>query len=215
MKYLISGGNGGIGQAVSEQLVSKGHIPIIGYANTQPDAEHAIHLDLTNKESIEKAISYLTEEHPDLAGVVLAGSPPPKIDLFTRITDADMEQQLQVNVIGVQTLLAGLTKKIFKKNKSGSVIGILTSAMGNSTTEAMSQMGAYTIAKYGMLGTLKTLKADYKWLNVQTVSPGFTETKMLNAFDERFLDMMRAEKSFQTAEEVAQEIVAKLCGEIS
>jgi len=127
---------------------------------------------------------------------------------IARITPEDMQTQLSVNVIGVQILLAGLVK-IFKKNKSGAVVGVLTDAMGDSQSPAMSQMGAYVIAKYGLLGVLKLLEADYKWLSVDTVSPGFVETKMLDSFDVRFLDMMRAQKPFQTADQIADDIVEK------
>ena len=43
---------------------------------------------------------------------------------------------------------------------------------------------------------LAILAADYPWLGVATVSPGFTETDMLRSFDERFLELMRQRRAF-------------------
>ena len=78
---------------------------------------------------------------------------------------------------------------------------------------ATAGMGAYTIAKFGMAGVLAVIAADYPWLRVRTVSPGFTETPMLNAFEPRFIELMRTRVPFQKPEEVAAEIIALITAE--
>jgi 3-oxoacyl-[acyl-carrier protein] reductase len=72
----------------------------------------------------------------------------------------------------------------------------------------MTGMGAYTIAKYGLAGLLAVVEADYPWLTIHRVSPGFTETAMLDAFDPRFLDMARGRVPFERPEDVAVEVVS-------
>jgi NAD(P)-dependent dehydrogenase (short-subunit alcohol dehydrogenase family) len=131
---------------------------------------------------------------------------------FGKITPEEMLLQWQVNVLGPQRLLAELVRRCFRKHKAGAVVGVLTRAMGNDITGAASGMGAYVIAKHGMAGVLAMLAADYPWLRVRAVKPGYTETRMLDAFDERFLATQREKAPFQTPEQVASLIVEEAIG---
>lgn len=218
---LISGGSGGIGGSLCALLAKADFHPIIGFAGARGAAEAVaracggdiLALDLRKPAAIDKAVTELEREVPDLAGVVLAGSPPPHPGPFARIAAADMTEQWQVNVTGPQHLLAALVPKYFKRDQGGFVIGILSRAMGENGQKATSGMGAYTIAKYGMVGMLAVLAADYPWLRVRTVSPGYTETAMLNAFEPRFVELMRARVPFHKPEEVASEIMALISAE--
>jgi 3-oxoacyl-[acyl-carrier protein] reductase len=82
--------------------------------------------------------------------------------------------------------------------------------MGENGQGASAGMGAYVIAKYGLSGVLAALAAEFPWLKVRSVSPGYTETAMLTAFDPRFLDLQREKAPFQTAEQVAAAILAEI-----
>jgi len=42
------------------------------------------------------------------------------------------------------------------------------------------------------------------------VSPGYTETRMLEAFDPRFLELQRSRAAFHTPEEVAAQVMAEV-----
>ncbi len=221
--FLVSGGSGGIGAAVCDLLAQRGYVPVVGYHRNAAAAEavakrsggRALALDLSDEASIQSAIGVL-EAAPVLAGAVLAGSPPLSIVPFGKITPEEMLQQWQVNVMGPQRLLAELVRRCFRKHKKGAIVGVLTRAMGGSGDDpiggASSGMGAYVIAKHGMAGVLAMLAADYSWLRVRTVKPGYTETPMLAAFDERFLAMQREKAPFQTPEEVASLIVEEAIG---
>lgn len=216
--YLVSGGSGDIGHAICIKLFELGHVSLVGYASNAAAAEEtaktckgaAIALDLTNDKSIETAVERMKNEFPALAGAVLAASPAPVLAPFGRIDPSDMNKQWLVNVTGAQKLLAALVRELFRKNKSGSVVGILSEAMGSKDRPAMKNMGAYIISKYGLLGILRLLEAEYSWLDVQTVSPGFTKTKMLSAFDPRFLEIMEKQTPLLSPEDVANEVVEKL-----
>jgi 3-oxoacyl-[acyl-carrier protein] reductase len=220
--FLVSGGSGGIGAAVCDQLSAMGYTPVVGYHRNAAAADvvasrtggWALALDLGDEASIQSAAAQL-EALPMLAGVVLAGSPPLTLTPFGKITPEDMQLQWQVNVLGPQRLLAELVRRCFRKHKQGAVLGVLTQAMGGSESGiagASSGMGAYVIAKHGMAGVLAMLAADYPWLRVRAVRPGYTETRMLGAFDERFLDMQREKAPFQTPDQVASLIVKEAIG---
>ena len=215
---IVSGGNGGLGQAICVELANDNIHPIVTYRNGAEQAQElanqiggtAIQLDLQDPETIDAAVGEILKMSLEVAGVVFAASPKPTLDAFTKITAEDMETQWQVNVLGPQQLLARLIKRIFRKQKSGFALGVLSSAMGDGKTATGKNMGAYVIAKFGLQGVLATAAGDYPWLQTGTISPGFIETSMLEIFDERFLDMLREQlpnKRFSTPEEVAETVL--------
>ena len=167
-------------------------------------------LDMLDNLGIEKAVRDLAADERPLVGAVIGASPPPLIGPFTRITSEEMDHFWKVNVDGPRQLLAGLIKGIFRKQKYGSAVFVLTSAMGSAERAPMSQMAAYLISKFGLMGVAEVIKAEYPWLSIQSVYPDFTETPMLNAFDPRFLDTMRGKSPFVAPQTVAQEIVEKI-----
>jgi NAD(P)-dependent dehydrogenase (short-subunit alcohol dehydrogenase family) len=220
--FLVSGGSGGIGAAVCDELASHGFVPVVGYHRNADAAAavadrsggFALALDLTSDASMAAAIERL-EALPQLAGVVLAGSPPLAPTPFGKVTPDDMHAQWQVNVAGPQRLIAELVRRCFRRHKQGSVVGVLTQAMGGGASGiegAASGMGAYVIAKHGLAGVLALAAADYPWLRVRAVRPGYTETRMLEAFDERFLAMQREKAPFSTPEDVARQITEEAIG---
>ena len=217
--FLVSGGSGGIGSAVCDALVRRGYSVVVGYHRNQAAAEvvasrcggRPLALDLSDPDSILAAAAGL-EGEPRLAGVVLAGSPPLSLVPFGKISTFEMDLQWRVNVLGPQKLLAEIVRRCFRKHKRGSVVGILTQAMGDERGPAASGMGAYVIAKHGMAGVLSLLAADYPWLRVGSVKPGYTETRMLSAFDDRFLATQRERAPFQTPEQVAVRVTEEALG---
>ena len=220
--FLVSGGSGGIGAAVCAELAARGCIPVVGYhRNAEAAAEVArrtggipLALDLGSEASMAAAMEQL-EALPRLAGVVLAGSPPLAPTPFGKVSAEDMHTQWQINVAGPQRLVAELVRRCFRRHKQGAVVGVLTRAMGSGESgieNAASGMGAYVIAKHGMAGVLALAAADYPWLRVRAVRPGYTETRMLEAFDERFLAMQREKAPFSTPEDIARQITEEAIG---
>ena len=174
----------------------------------------ALPLDLTSADSINAAVDTIAEQIDRLAGIVLAASPPPAIAPIFRLPDDEIDKQFSVNVTGSHALLAGAIRRLMRPHKQGWIVGLLSEAMGAESGAAKS-MGGYIIAKYGLMGLLKVIDAEYAWLDVYTVSPDYTETAMLDAFDSRFLDQMRAASDrggFASPEEVAAGIISQIRG---
>jgi 3-oxoacyl-[acyl-carrier protein] reductase len=220
--YLVSGGSGGIGAAVCRLLAARGDRPIVGYRSGEAAAHEladaldgrALALDLGDTASIDAAVEAVAMEGdacPPLAGIVLAASPPPALTPFARTEPDEMHRQWLVNVAGPQRLLAGLIRRSLQKRKRGAVVAVLSAAMGGGPDRpAAKGMGAYVIAKHGLAGLLAVAAAEYPWLRVGSISPGYTRTRMLDAFDPRFLELQARTQRFLEPEEVAREIVAAL-----
>lgn len=220
-RVLVTGATGGIGSQVCRYLSANGFTPLIGYRSPKKLEASSlaaecggapILLDMLDSPGIDKALAELAADERPLVGAVIGASPPPLIGPFSRITSAQMDHYWKVNVDGPRQLLAGLIKGFFRKQKLGSIVFVLTSAMGSAEKAAMPQMGAYLISKFGLLGVAEVLKAEYPWLKIQCVYPGFTETPMLNAFDPRFLDTVREKTPFNTPQSIAKEIIETFSG---
>jgi 3-oxoacyl-[acyl-carrier protein] reductase len=221
--FLVSGGSGGIGSALCRALAAAGYRPIVGFGKSAEAAGEvaaqtggiALPLELTSDQSIQAAVETLAGEGAPLAGLVLAASPRPTIGPFGRIEPADMALQWRINVEGPRQLLAAVVRRCLRPRQTGIVVAVLSAAMGDASASTGRAMGAYVIAKYGLLGLMRVLAAEYPWLKTSVVHPGFTETAMLEAFDPRFLEGIRATKPggrFDEPDAVAREIVAAIMG---
>jgi NAD(P)-dependent dehydrogenase (short-subunit alcohol dehydrogenase family) len=221
---VITGATGGIGRCVARQLHDRGFVPVIGHREQKAGEAHAIAdscgglpviFDMNDPASISHGVEMLLDDGRPVAGVVFAASPPPTVAPFGKMTAADHSQFWTANVIGPHFLLAGLIRHCFRPRKAGSAVALLTKAMGDEGSrsdipQVMSGMGTYTISKFGLLGVIAQAKAEFPWLRVSFVKPGFTETEMLKVFDDRFLDQLRRQQPFSRPEEVAAEVIERL-----
>lgn len=218
--FLVTGGAGGIGAALCRRLPVAGFTPIVCYYRSAEEAFRlagecggiAICIDMCDDQSIATAIEKIgtTIFNSTLAGVVIGASPPPELLAFGSLDSEQMLNQFRVNVIGPQILLAGLIKKHFRKLKSGTVLGILTQAIGDDAKPPATGMGAYVVAKAALKSLLSVCAAEYPWLKVRTVSPGFTRTKMLDTFDPRYVEMIEKRSTISSPDDVAQMIIEQI-----
>ena len=222
MPYVfVTGGSGGIGSAVCKLCPSFGFTPIIGY-NSNANKAHilakeinglAVHIDMNDGDSILTAVKVITQKigaSGSLAAVVLGASPPPALESFNKISNEQLLHQINVNLIGPNILLQSLMKSFFKKKKAGTVVGILTEAIGSEDRPPATGMGSKKKKKTALKGLLAICSAEYSWLKVRTVSPGFTKTPMLDVFDPRYLEMVHARTPILDPEEVAMQIMEKI-----
>ena len=222
MSYVfVTGGSGGIGSAVCRLCPSFGFTPIIGY-NTNAAKAHilakeikglAVRIDMSDDNSILSAVKIITKEigtSGSLAAVVLGASPPPALEPFLKISNEQLSYQINVNLIGPNILLQTLMKSFFKKKKAGTVVGILTEAIGSEDRPPATGMGSYVVAKTALKSLLSICSAEYSWLKVRTVSPGFTKTPMLDVFDPRYLEMVHARTPILAPEGVAMHIMEQI-----
>lgn len=218
---LVTGGSGGIGSALCRALPSIGLTPLIGFNSNASIAKSlakecgglAVKMDMFDDDSILAAVENISTyigNDSSLKGIVLAASPAPDLVPFRNLNSDLLMKQFRVNVVGSQLLMSVLIKNFLKKNKSGFIIGILSEAMGNENQPPTSGMGAYIIAKSAMKEMLRVCSTEYSWLKVKTISPGFTETKMLDVFDPRYLELAQSEKQFSTPQEIAELIIKEI-----
>ena len=161
---LVTGGTGGIGSAVAALFDQfKGNVIV---TNSK----------LANFKSNE-SVARLLEELPDIdIWVNCAGINT--IDELHNIKEEDFDNIMQVNV-KAPFLIAKHISKHMKKQQSGKIVNI-ASIWGEKT---ISKRLSYTTSKAALIGMTKTLAVELAKYNIQvnTVSPGFTNTKLTNS----------------------------------
>lgn len=204
---LVTGGSSGIGAAVCRHAAAGGWHVLIGYSSGRERAEAVaaeitdrngectvLHLPLHDDERIEFAIDEVTAAGLMPDAVVLSACPPPSVKSFTKTGRADFMPQFDINVIGNHRLICCLWKSSFRRRRAGHIVGLLTTALG---PPPLSHLVSYTVAKAGLLVLLQSACAQFERadLRVTAVSPGFTDTPMLESFEDLLIARVRDKSS--------------------
>ena len=182
---FISGASRGIGTAIAEHFVNKGH-KVIGTSRTNFTFNSnnknliPISLDITNRDSVNECTNFLKENN--LTPSILINNAGITSDqLFLRMKDEDWDNVLATNLTGTFNLTKALIKGMIK-NRHGRIINIssVSGLMGNA-----GQVN-YSSAKAGISGFTKSLAKEVgsRGITVNSIAPGFIETDMTSYLDE-------------------------------
>ena len=182
---FISGASRGIGTAIAEHFVNKGH-KVIGTSrsNFTFDSDNSnlipLSLDITNRDSVNECMNYLKENN--LTPSILINNAGITSDqLFLRMKDEDWDNVIATNLTGTFNLTKALIKGMIK-NRHGRIINIssVSGLMGNP-----GQVN-YSSAKAGLSGFTKSLAKEVgsRGITVNSIAPGFIETDMTSYLDE-------------------------------
>jgi NAD(P)-dependent dehydrogenase (short-subunit alcohol dehydrogenase family) len=214
---LVVGGSGGLGSAVCREAALRGFIPIIGYRSNFEKADALANelnglvaaVDLARPADTLATLPAVLGERR-LGGIVLAGAQAPRLETLAKLDTEKLRERLEADLFGTVELLRWAVATCFKPRRRGCVVGVLSEAMGTEVRAGLSGVAGYVVAKYAMAGVLAALGADNPWLSVAVVRPGFLSTAMLDAFDPRFAEQLRAAGRVQAPESVAAHIVDAL-----
>lgn len=192
-KALVTGGAGGIGEAVCRRLASEGFYVYVNYAHSKERAEKladeiggsAVCFDISDNSLVKEVLGNIgrLDLLVNNAGISV-------IDLFTSINDADTERIIDINLKGTINCSRAVLPEMIKA-KSGNIINI---------SSMWGQCGAscevdYSASKAGVIGLTKALAKEVgpSGIRVNCVSPGFIMTEMNNKFSKEELEMIKEE----------------------
>jgi 3-oxoacyl-[acyl-carrier protein] reductase len=146
------------------------------------------------------------------SAAVLCGGPAPDVSPLLKLTPQQFRRQLECAVVGHAVLLAELWRLCLRRQGGGHVLAVLSAAQWPTVAP---HMASYVAAKGGLEALLRAALAELgpAGLRVSVARPGYVETPMLDAFDERFLERARkqsANRRFLQPCEVAGALVAAL-----
>lgn len=176
---LITGCSSGIGLDAVYTL-KKHNYHVIASARKTKDLEQfkhdgieCIQLDLADETSVQKAVDYIHQNHPNLYGLVNNGAygQAGAVEDLTRQT---LRNQFETNVFGTHELTQKILP-IFRKNNEGRIVQI-SSVLG---VIALPMRGAYNASKFALEGLSDTQRLELHNTNIKIslIEPGAITTK--------------------------------------
>lgn len=190
-KALVTGGSGGIGEAVCEVLADEGYYVYIGYSSSREKAEilaekiggEPLKIDVSDNESINSAVEIAGE-----IDLLVNNAGISEVDLFTSISAEKSSRIMAVNLVGAMELTRKIIPAMINR-KSGCIINI---------SSMWGEVGAscevdYSASKAGLIGFTKALAKEVapSGIRVNCVSPGFIMTEMNSRFSAEDLELIR------------------------
>jgi acetoacetyl-CoA reductase len=194
---IVTGGMGGIGEAICVRLARAGHKVVTTYSpgNTKADAWlkemkgnahdfHALQVDVTDFEACQKAAAKIQSDVGPVdilvnnAGITRDAS-------FRKMGKTDWDAVLRTNLDSVFNMTKPVCDGMLDRGW-GRIINISSI---NGQKGAFGQAN-YSAAKAGMHGFTKALALEVarKGVTVNTISPGYVATKMVLAVPKDVLD---------------------------
>ena len=182
---LVTGGNRGIGLAIAQSLSKAGHRVVITYRSGDAPSEFlAVKMDVTSSESVETAFAEI-EEKWGTPEVIVANAGITKDGLVLRMSDSDFEDVVNANLTGAFRVARRATKGLLKLKRGRLIfIGSVVGGVG-----AAGQVN-YAASKSGLLGMARSFARELgsRGITANVVAPGFVETDMTAALDEKRRD---------------------------
>jgi len=192
---LITGATGGIGGAVARALHQRGaRVAISGTRRAVLDQLAAelggetvvLPCNLADKAQVD-ALAPKAEEAMGQVDILVNNAGITRDNIFVRLSDADWDDVIAVDLTA-GFRIARLAVRGMMRRRFGRVIGI-TSVVGVTGNPGQAN---YAAAKAGMIGMSKALAYEVASRNVTVncVAPGFIETAMTNALNDKQREMI-------------------------
>ncbi|MBR2283735.1 MAG: 3-oxoacyl-ACP reductase FabG [Ruminococcus sp.] len=192
-KAVVTGGAGGIGEAISRRLAGEGYFVYVCWSGSRDMAEElaaeihgeAVGFDVADRKAVQETLGRLGT--PD---VLINNAGISEIGLFTHISEEVSSRILSVNLAGAMNCARAVLPGMIDR-KSGYIINI---------SSMWGQCGAscevdYSASKAGLIGFTRALAKEVapSGIRVNCIAPGFIMTEMNSRFTPDELETIRDE----------------------
>lgn len=176
MNIVITGGNRGIGLALTQKFLGEGHSVTVLCRKTskelsETEATVIEGIDVTNEECLKDAADKVGKVDCLISnsGVLIS-------DSFETFKFEDIQKQIEVNTYGPLKLARAFSKKL----EEGSKYGIVTSRMGSIGDNTSGGQYGYRLSKTAANAVGKSLAEDFRsqGATVLILHPGYVRTEM-------------------------------------
>ncbi len=203
---LVTGGNRGIGYAIAEEFLARGHrVAVTARSGTGPEGSLTVRADVTDSDSVDAAFTAIEAQYGPVE-VVIANAGITRDTLLMRMSEEDFTAVVDTNLGGAFRVVQRASKGMLKARYGrivlvSSVVGMLGSA---------GQIN-YAASKSGLIGLARSVTRELasRGITANVVAPGFIETDMTAELPEAQQAEYRKSipaARFATASEVAKVI---------
>lgn len=185
---IVTGGNAGIGKAISHLFASQGASVIIFGTNNekglqaiaaineavQREAAYFYQVDVANTEAVNQVIEQILQKYGQV-DILVNNAGITRDQLLMKMSEEDWDRVLDVNVKSCYNTCKALVRTMMKKRKGkivniSSVVGLIGNA-GQTN---------YAASKAAVIGFSKALAKELASRNilVNCIAPGYIETEM-------------------------------------
>jgi acetoacetyl-CoA reductase len=193
---LVTGGTRGIGKSIVERLKADGFKVAAGYSGNEEAAQATarefgvmvVKGNVGNFEDCKRAVAEVEAELGPV-DVLVNNAGITRDGFFHKMTPEQWQQVVSVNMDSIFNMTRQVIEGMRERN-FGRVVNI------SSINGQKGQMGQtnYSAAKAGMIGFTKALALENarKGITVNCIAPGYIDTEMVGAMDQKVLDSIIA-----------------------
>lgn len=182
MNVVITGGNRGIGLALTKKFLAEGHQVTVLCRKTSSELEETkasviSGVDVTSQDDLmQAAATFKNNGNNSQVDMLISNSGVLIGDSFETFTFEDLQTQMEVNTYGPLKLIRAFESLL----KAGSKYGIVTSRMGSISDNTSGGQYGYRLSKAGANAIGKSLAEDFKerQVTVLLLHPGYVQTEM-------------------------------------
>ena len=184
---IVTGGGTGVGAEIAKALKQEGAAVTILGRREGPLKEQGLPwqtCDVTDHGSVEKAVAAARSEQGPVS-IVVANAGAAASYPFERMTPADFEALLAVNLVGVANTWRAVLPDM-KESGWGRMIAVASIA----GLKGFNYISGYCAAKHGVVGMTKALSIELAQagITVNAVCPGYINTPMLDRAVENVME---------------------------
>lgn len=211
---IVTGGARGIGRAIALSFAREGADVVVADVNLK-EAENtvgeiealarkslALEMDVTDWIKVEEGVNKILDKFKKV-DILINNAGITKDNLLLRMSDADWDAVLNVNLKGVFNCIKAVSRQMIKQ-RSGRIINIasIIGIIGNPG------QANYSASKAGIIALTKTAAKELasRNINVNAVAPGFIQTEMTANLSDELKEKMKEIiplKRFGSPEDVA------------
>ncbi|WP_022880729.1 3-oxoacyl-ACP reductase FabG [Gryllotalpicola ginsengisoli] len=203
---LVTGGNRGIGFAIAQEFVSRGHrVAVTARSGEGPEGTLTVRADVTDAAAVDAAFTEV-ESALGPVEVLIANAGITRDQLLLRMTEEDFDAVVDTNLGGSFRVIKRASKGMLRA-KYGRIVLIssVSGLFGNA-----GQVN-YAASKAGLIGMARSLTRELggRGITANVVAPGFIETDMTAELpEEQQAEYRKAIPvgRYGTAQEVAQAV---------
>lgn len=185
---LVTGGTGGIGEAVCREFAKNGYFVGVGFCSSESKAKEiakdvggiSVYMDFVNTETISDAVKKFAKEYGGLDVVVNSAGIALPVKTILDVSEEEYDKIFTVNTKGVFSVTKAAVP--FMLERGGAIINISSMwGLAGGSCEAV-----YSASKAAVIGFTKAVAKEFAGagIRVNAIAPGFIDTKMNAAFGE-------------------------------